>query len=134
MLGGSAMLGMTLGAVTGGRLMQIGRRKSMFILLVIGVAGNLITINIDSFPMLLTGRFLYGFASGSYTSIVPKMMEETLPNHLFSTIIATFCCSQTLATLVAFLLGAILPPDDDKDALIATHKWLVFYVYVPIGI
>ena len=50
-----------------------------------------------------------------------------------STVIGTFCCAQTFATLISFLLGAILPDDDDTQALIDTDRWLVLYIYVPIG-
>ena len=36
-----------------------------------------------------------------------------------------------MATLISFLLGVILPADDDTEALKKTNKWLVFYIYVP---
>lgn len=59
-LGGSIMLGMTIGAVMGGVLMKIGRRKSMFICIVVGTIGNLCTLDIHSFYLLILGRFLFG--------------------------------------------------------------------------
>lgn len=36
--------------------------------------------------------------------------------------------------MVACLLGAILPEDTDKVALKETNRWLVFYLYIPVGI
>ena len=90
LLGGAVMLGMTIGALIGGILMKIGRRRSMFICLAIGIAGNLISIKIDNFYMLTGGRFLYGLSSGLYTPIIPKFLEETLPSHLFATSIGVW--------------------------------------------
>ena len=92
-LGGSIMLGMTLGAVTGGIMMKIGRRRSMFICLAIGLTGNLCTIDIHSFELIIFGRFLFGISAGLYSSIVPKMFNEIIPQHLLSTVIGTFCCA-----------------------------------------
>ena len=128
------MLGMTIGAVSGGVMMKIGRRRSMFICLVIGLAGNFFTIAIHNFPMIIIGRFLFGISSGLYSSIVPRMFAETIPQHVLSSVVASFCTSQALATFISFLLGAILPDDDDKEALRETDRWLVFYIYVPVSI
>lgn len=134
LLGSSIMLGMTIGAVSGGVMMKIGRRKSMFICLVIGLAGNFMTIDINNFAMIIIGRFLFGISSGLYSSIVPKMFAETIPQHILSSVVASFCTSQAFATFISFLMGAILPDDDDTEALKDTNRWLVFYIYVPVAI
>jgi len=81
---------MTLGAVSGGVLMQIGRRRSMFIICAICICGNLITINIKSFAMLCIGRLFYGYGVGLFSSIIPKFMDENVPSHLFETVIASY--------------------------------------------
>ena len=112
--------------------MQIGRRRSMFICLVIGIIGNFCTISIHNFIMIVFGRFLFGFSVGLYSSIVPRMIEETIPLHLLSTMISGFCCAQHFASFISFLMGAILPSDKDTTALIETDRWLVFYIYVPV--
>ena len=81
---------MTLGALSGGILMKIGRRRSLFINAVIGIVGCLITINIHSFAMILIGRVLYGFSTGLMTSITPKFIDELVPSHLYEFCIAGF--------------------------------------------
>jgi len=43
-LGSVLVLGMTLGAVGGGKLMSIGRRKALFICIAIGIFGNANTL------------------------------------------------------------------------------------------
>ena len=69
---------MTLGAVSGGILMQIGRRKSIFIVASLSITGCLICIKLN-FTAIMIGRFVYGFASGLYTGILPRMLEENTP-------------------------------------------------------
>ena len=45
-LGGSVMLGMTVGAVAGGIIMRVGRRRTLFISVLVGIVGNLCTFNL----------------------------------------------------------------------------------------
>lgn len=82
LISGSLILGMTIGAVSGGKLMSIGRRKAQFINITIGIIGISITM-IWSFPTILLGRFFFGFCTGSFSSTVSRYIEETTPSHLF---------------------------------------------------
>lgn len=112
------MLGMTIGAGTSSVIMKIGRRKSMFICLAIGLVGNLLTIDITRFWLIVFGRFLFGLSAGLYSSIVPKMFSETIPNQLIPSVVGSFVTAQSFCQLIIFLLGAIIIPDDnDKEAL-----------------
>ena len=43
MIGGSLVLGLTFGALIGGPMMKIGRRKSLMISIVIGIIGNIVS-------------------------------------------------------------------------------------------
>lgn len=79
MLGSGIMLGMTCGALSGGTLMRIGWRRSFFIIGTIGIIGNLVTIYIDKFWVLMIGRIIFGFSSGLISSISPKFLEESIP-------------------------------------------------------
>lgn len=83
-LGASAILGLTIGALGGGLLMRKGRRLSMIICLCVGIIGNLISGNIYNFKMLLAGRLIYGIVCGAYSCIVPKYFYESMPIHLKS--------------------------------------------------
>lgn len=83
MIGSSVVLGMTIGAVCGGLLMRIGRRRAVIIVNIIGVIGVAITITPLDYTRVLIGRLLLGLSVGLISSICPKMIEETLPNHLF---------------------------------------------------
>ena len=88
---------MTIGAITGGVLMKIGRRKSMFICLAIGLCGNSLTVDIDSYWLIIIGRLLFGISAGLYSSIVPKMMSETIPIHLLPMVVGSFVTAQTFS-------------------------------------
>ena len=111
LLGASVVLGMTVGALSGGILMKIGRRKSMFICLALGLIGNGLTIDIHSFWLINAGRFLFGVQAGLYSAIVPKMFAETIPQHLLPSVISSFVTAMTFSQLIIFLLGYILPSD-----------------------
>ena len=85
MLGTTLVLGMTLGAVTGGKLMKIGRRRAQFINIFVGLAGAGITMEFN-LTTILIGRFLFGFSSGLFSSTVPRYIEETVPTSLYDTL------------------------------------------------
>ena len=76
------VLGCSIGAVSGGILMKIGRRNGIFIAIFIGLIANCISLYFTLYAILL-GRFLFGLSAGLFSSIVPRYVEETVPNHLF---------------------------------------------------
>ena len=84
-IGASLVLGMSLGALSGGLFMKIGRRNTMFIATVIGISGIVITSFLN-LPCLLVGRYLFGYSVGIYTATIPRFIEETVPNHYFDRI------------------------------------------------
>ena len=84
-IGSSVVLGMTIGAVSGGVIMKIGRRKALILASAYGIAGNLLTYHLNIY-FLIIGRFLFGFSVGIFSSVCPKYMEETIPAHLYDTL------------------------------------------------
>lgn len=134
LLGCSVVVGLALGAICGGRLIQIGRRRSIFVICTIGIIGNLITINIDSFVCMCIGRVLYGFSGGLFSSIVPKYMEETIPLHHFETVVASYHASQSIGNLLGTFEDKIMPDDKDTAALIADTNWRIIYIYFPVAL
>ena len=130
-IGTSEILGMTIGAIFGGILMKIGRRKSLIIICFIGMTGNLITFNFN-LTSLLIGRFIFGFATGLTSSIVPRIIEETIPSHIYDSLGVIFNLSQCCGTIVGMSLGQVLPDDEDIEGLKQTDNWRIIYVYVPV--
>jgi MFS family permease len=81
-IGGAVVLGMSIGAVCGGYLMKIGRRRALLISAIIGLAGVAITFHLE-FTTLLIGRFIFGLGTGLFSSICPRYIEETTPSYIY---------------------------------------------------
>ena len=111
-LGGSVVLGMTLGAVNGGLLMRIGRRRAVLVCCIIGIAGVSTTM-VWNYYAILAGRFMYGFSVGLISSICPKFIEEVVPQKLFDVLAPVFNFSQSCGTIFAYFWGEILPDDTE---------------------
>mmetsp|Transcript_4389 Transcript_4389/g.7430 ORF Transcript_4389/g.7430 Transcript_4389/m.7430 type:complete len:123 (+) Transcript_4389:213-581(+) len=82
MIGGAVVLGMTLGAVSAGSMMKLGRRKALIGSSFVGVLGICITMVLQ-FYCILAGRVLFGFSCGVISALIPRFIEETVPNHLY---------------------------------------------------
>jgi len=78
-IGSVLVLGLTIGAVLGGQLMKMGRRISLLLCDVIGLVGLGITMYFN-FAAIIVGRFIFGLAAGLVSSIVPRYIEDTVPN------------------------------------------------------
>lgn len=104
-LGGSLVLGLTFGALIGGPLMKIGRRRSLIISLIVGILGNVISSFIESIVMINIGRFIFGVGAGLTSSIIPKFLAETIPTHLYGAVVAGFTCFGGIGSLIANFAG-----------------------------
>ena len=113
--------------------MNHGRRFALLIAAVIGLSGT-IMCGFLNFYMILTGRVLFGFAAGIISAAAPRYIEETVPSHLYDYFGPTFPFAQTIGALCGFFITAILPADDDKEALAATNKWRVVYCFFPASL
>lgn len=131
-IGSSVVLGMTVGAVSGGLIMKIGRRKALIMASAYGIAGNLLTYHLNIY-FLVAGRFLFGFSVGIFSSVCPRYMEETIPAHLYDTLAIIYNTSQSTGSVVAYFFGELIPANDDTPALIADDNWLIIYVYFPVA-
>ena len=84
-MGSSIVLGISVGAVSGGKLMKIGRRKACFVAIATGIFGIGITMFFHM-STLIIGRLFFGLACGFFSSIVPRYIEETCPNHIYGSL------------------------------------------------
>ena len=145
-LGASIVLGMTIGAVCGGKLMTIGRRRAILIACPIGMVGLSLTLYRNFFTFMI-GRFIFGFSVGLFSTICPRFIEEIIPLHLYSNMCVTFNFAQCIGNMCAYFLGAILPEKEwppshappfsqaelaDKAVLQDTSRWKIIYFYFPM--
>ena len=124
------MLGTTIGALSGGKLMTIGRRIPLLFCDIIGLFGIGLTMYFD-FPALIIGRFIFGLSSGFFASIVPRYIEDMVPNKYHYLMATLFYIAGVSGSLIAFSMGEILPKDKDKSKLIATDNWRIIFFYFP---
>ena len=89
LIGASIIFGCCLGAASGGKLMQYGRRKAHFIAIFAGMFGVIFTL-IQDFEMQLFGRLVYGFAAGLQSVVSPRFIEEFVPLDYCGTCITIF--------------------------------------------
>ena len=122
------ILGLTMGATSAGKIIAIGRRRTLLMCCLIGIFGVSITL-VENFYMMIIGRTIYGFACGIQTVATPRYIEEYVPVQIYSTCLGTYCFSQNFGNLFALFSGLLLPPDDDKPALKASDMWLFIYAF-----
>ena len=83
LISSSAILGCVIGSILGGLLIQRGRRKVILFLNLVSSIGCIIKC-IETVPTVCIGRLIYGFACGSYSVAVPRIIDELVPTHLLS--------------------------------------------------
>lgn len=125
------MLGAAIGAFTGGKVMYIGRRKTLMIAMAIAITGNLLSLYLEIWSLTFA-KFLFGLGVGLYCPVIPKYIEETVPAHLYEPLIACYLVAQACGTMSSYGLGALLPPNDDTEALAKTIAWIYPFVIFPI--
>ena len=107
---------MTIGALSGGKIMYIGRRRTLFLGITIGITGVCITMVWNLYTIMI-GRFLFGYSSGLMSVVLPRFIEETVPLHLMEKLTICTLLGQNISGLLTGSLAFILPPDSDTDAL-----------------
>ena len=76
-----SIVGMGLGAVLGGLIIPIGRRKTLIIFNIIAILSICLSL-VQTMPCILVGKVIYGFAAQVLMIAGPKMLDETVPAHM----------------------------------------------------
>ena len=109
-IGASIVCGLSAGALIGSYIIPIGRRKTLLIFNVVGLAG-VTMVMFQNIWMLLFGRLIYGFAVGVNSVAMPRYLDEVIPLRLYNICIAMYVTSINVGFLFA-LDGAIFLPKD----------------------
>ena len=67
-----------IGALIGGKAVEIGRRKAAIYWQILAIIGACIT-QIGNVPMLCFGRFLSGITAGISNNVMGKALDDTIP-------------------------------------------------------
>ena len=122
LLGSSGILGTTIGAISGGKILKIGRKNTFILASVLGFVGTSMSL-VESLTWILTGRLIYGVGCGVLSIVGPRFIEETVPDRLVSLYSPLFMCSVAFGGMIALLMGAGLPDDNNPEALKSSNFW-----------
>ena len=70
------------GATIAGKMLKKGRRHAFLIFPPIGVIGSFLSV-FDEYFIMMSGKFLFGMASGACITVGPRVLEETIPPEFF---------------------------------------------------
>jgi MFS family permease len=88
--------------------MQYGRKNIMIVLGFVAILGSAITLIADVWCIII-GRFLQGVCSGIFVSVGPRMIDETVPQHLLSHFGSYTSVYIASGQMIVQLLGLGLP-------------------------
>jgi len=110
---------MVVGAFMGGPMSSLGRWKSIIIMCIVGIVGNVMTFFFMSYPVLLFGKFLSGLSAGGINVFCPKYIMESSPKEVSGSAGAIFQLAVTfgivLNALIALPFGDALNTDDRAE-------------------
>lgn len=130
-MGTSAVFGICVGAASGGRLVSYGRRRLLIIAAVIGIPGVALTLYLNLYA-LLAGRVIFGLSCGLMTVAGPRMVEEYVPPHLYSTLAPIFTIAGPFGAFICLLGGLLLPPDGAPESQLEDNNTWMYIFGFPI--
>ena len=112
LIGSSGILGLMIGSLSGGQIMQKGRLLCFILGAGIAIFGSAISI-IPNVPCILIGRLIFGTGVGLHAVSIPRYLEETAPFHLYSFCSPLLTLLQGVGALLTNLIAEGLPPESD---------------------
>ena len=122
------ILGLAVGATSAGKIIAIGRRRTLLMCCAIGMLGVGITL-IEDFTAMVVGRTIWGFACGIQTVVTPRYIEEYIPVQVYTTCFGVYYFSQNAGNLCALFSGLLLPPDDQPQELVDSDMWFWIFAF-----
>ncbi|CDW72682.1 sugar transporter family protein [Stylonychia lemnae] len=126
MIGSSAVLGATIGSFSAGKIIQIGRRRSIIIFNFIGAVAVFGTL-ILNFYTICAGRLVLGFCGGLFSVALSRMIDETIPQNLLGTFGVVTNLSMNAGNMFSILMGAGLPDQEDTKASEDSNFWRIIF-------
>ena len=110
----SAIFGVVTGSLFGGKFITKGRRLCIIGFNLVAAVGTFLTMFLN-LPMICIGRFIFGFACGTFSVAGPKMLDETIPINLSSSFGTATNSFMAGGIMIAIVLGILLPEEIDKQ-------------------
>jgi MFS family permease len=110
LINSASIIGITIGAVFGGQVIRIGRRKANFIANFMVLIGCALQMHL-SVPTLMIGRFINGLTAGICAVISTKCYGENIPGELASVYGLLYNAFVCIGFPLSYGLGFILPTE-----------------------
>lgn len=119
-------LGAGMGALTGGKLVGLGRRKMLMVMAGVFIIGWLWASFVYQF--LILGRLFQGYASGVVSVIWPLFVNEVAPVDISGALGAMNQIMITLGILWSSIAGFFVPITTDEQILRNDHTWQLLFL------
>jgi len=123
-----SILGIAIGSLLGGKAVQKGRRRAIFIFDAFTILGAALCQYL-SVPTLCIGRFVCGFAAGVLNIALSKSIIETVPEKYTGMFGSLSNFYIALGVMLATVSGLVLPHD---SAYYEETEWWRFVYACPI--
>ena len=124
-------IGTIFGSGLAAKVMSYGRSKSYVIACVLGIFGASFTF-IENWYVFLFAKFVVGASIGLMGVTVARFIEEYVPLAWFGTSQAISLAFLQAGIFLATILGAILPDDEDNEALKDNLTYRIIFAVQPI--
>ena len=124
-------IGTIFGSGLAAKVMSYGRSKSFVAACVLGIFGASFTF-IENWYVFLFAKFVVGASIGLMGVTVARFIEEYVPLAWFGTSQAISLAFLQAGIFLATILGAILPDDEDDEALKDNLTYRIIFAVQPI--
>lgn len=122
----SVLVGAAIGAMTGGRMIFIGRRMVYLITMGVFTVGVITSVVADSFAALTWARFIVGYGVGVVSVVVPTYITEMTPANVRGKYGVFHQLFITVGIFIGVLVGIPLPVVPADSSGKATMKLSTF--------
>ena len=126
LLTSSSIVGLSIGCLAGGLIIQGGRRRTIIQFNALGIVACALCA-VNQFEVICVGRLIFGLVAGAIITASAKTIEETVPVHLLSN-----GYGQSTNIFICFFIMVSLcmsmgMPESPED-LATTQFWRVIYL------
>jgi len=118
-------VGLGIGSFIGGFMVQLGRRKIIIIMNIVGAIGTAITL-IDDFWIIFFGKAVFAFSTGVLLVAAPLMLEETIPVQAIGFYGAFTNMFVVFGLSIEMFMAGVLPTEGDSD-FETSNLWRLIY-------
>jgi len=125
LISSSAIVGMIIGSLVSGKLVQKDRRRASIWLSLTAIIGCVVSLYLNM-VVICIGRCMFGFAAGALVTCGNLMLAETIPSSKFDSFSIMINVGIMGGLMLCLLIGSPLPSLDATSAA-TTKLWMIPY-------